>query len=131
SRSWASAHTDQGRRKRASLGTLRFFFCEFEAAQGWNGHVSGTLVIVAKCRRLGGSLAAGFQPAKKDSRFSTSCSASLLNATYWHLLRAVSFTKNLKFTEKVRLKCLKTAVKNGAEREVRDLWLESRGEGTA
>jgi len=34
-------------------------------------------------------------------------------------------------TETARLKCLKTAVKNGAEREVRDLWLESRGEGTA
>jgi hypothetical protein len=37
----------------------------------------------------------------------------------------------IKPIETVRLKCLKTAVKNGAEREVRDLWLESRGEGTA
>jgi len=37
----------------------------------------------------------------------------------------------IKPTETARLKCLKTAVKNGAEREVRDLWLESRGEGTA
>jgi hypothetical protein len=37
----------------------------------------------------------------------------------------------VKPTETARLKCLKTAVKNGAEREVRDLWLESRGEGTA
>jgi len=34
-------------------------------------------------------------------------------------------------TETARLRCIKTAVKNGAEREVRDLWLESRGEGTA
>jgi len=34
-------------------------------------------------------------------------------------------------TEKARLRCLKTAVKNGAEREVRDPRLESRGEGTA
>ena len=34
-------------------------------------------------------------------------------------------------TETARLRSLKTAVKNGAEREVRDLWLESRDEGTA
>jgi len=34
-------------------------------------------------------------------------------------------------TETARLKCLKTAVKNGAEQEVQDLRLESRGEGTA
>ncbi|WP_034790604.1 hypothetical protein [Ewingella americana] len=37
----------------------------------------------------------------------------------------------IKPTETARFKCFKTAVKNGAEREVRDLWLESRGEGTA
>jgi len=63
SKPWASAHTDQGRRKRASLGTLRFYCCEIEASQGWNGRVSATTVFVAKCRRLGGSLAAGLQPA--------------------------------------------------------------------
>jgi len=32
----------------------------------------------------------GIPTRAKDSRFSTSCSASLLNATYWHLYRAVS-----------------------------------------
>jgi len=36
-----------------------------------------------------------------------------------------------KITETARSRCLKTAVKNGAEREVRDPRLESRGEGTA
>jgi Tfp pilus assembly protein PilV len=66
-----------------TLWNPAFFCCwKIEAAQGWNGRVSVAAVIVAKCRRLGGSLAAGLQPAKKDSRFSTSCSASLLNATY-------------------------------------------------
>jgi len=40
-----------------------FFCCEIEAAQGWDGRVSADIVIVAKCRRLGGSLPAGFQPA--------------------------------------------------------------------
>jgi len=45
-------------------------------------HFAAVPLFAAKCRRLGGSLAAGFQPAKKDSRFSTSCSASLLNAAY-------------------------------------------------
>jgi len=33
--------------------------------------------------------------------------------------------------ETARFKCLKTAVKNGAEQEVQDLRLESRSEGTA
>jgi hypothetical protein len=42
-----------------------------------------------------------------------------------------SIHKKLKITEKARLRSLKTALKNGAEREVRDLRLESRGEGTA
>jgi len=74
-----------------TLWNPAFFCCwKIEASQGWNGHVPAAIVFVAKCRRLGGSLAAGLQPAKKDSRFSTSCSASLLNATYWHLHRAVS-----------------------------------------
>jgi len=57
-----NAHTDQGRRKRASLGTLRFYCCEIEAAQGRNGRVSAATVFVAKCRRLGGSLSSGFEP---------------------------------------------------------------------
>ena len=39
--------------------------------------------------------------------------------------------KYKKPTETARLRSLKTAVKNGAEREVRDQRLESRGEGTA
>ena len=76
-----------------TLWNPAFFCCwKIEAAQGRNGRVSAALMIAAKCRRLGGSLAAGLQPAKKDSRFSTSCSASLLNATYWHLHRTVSVT---------------------------------------
>ena len=74
-----------------TLWNPAFFCCwKIEAAQGRNGRVPAAKMIAAKCRRLGGSLAAGFQPAKKDSRFSTSCSASLLNAAYWHLHRAVS-----------------------------------------
>jgi hypothetical protein len=74
-------------------------------------------VFAAKCRRLGGSLAAGLQPAQKAARFSTSCSASFLNAAYWHLRRTVSFNPKNKLepTEKARLKSLKTALKNGAE----------------
>jgi len=68
------------------------FFCNWkiEASQGWDGHVSVASVVATKCRRLGGALAAGFQPAYKDTRFSTSCSASFLNVAYWHLPRAVS-----------------------------------------
>jgi hypothetical protein len=74
-----------------TLWNPAFFCCwRIEASQGQNGHVSAAPLFAAKCRRLGGSLAAGFQPAKKDSRFSTSCSASLLNAAYWHLYRTVS-----------------------------------------
>jgi hypothetical protein len=33
--------------------------------------------------------------------------------------------------ETARLRCLQTALKNGAEQEVQDLRLESRSEGTA
>jgi len=40
-----------------------FCCCKIEASQGWNGRVSAATVFVAKCRRLGGSLAAGLQPA--------------------------------------------------------------------
>jgi len=76
--------------KRNPLESCVFLLLEYRGCAGWDGRVSAATLFVAKCRRLGGSLAAGFQPAKKDSRFSTSCSASLLNATYWHLHRAVS-----------------------------------------
>lgn len=93
----------------------------------------GASVHTAKSRRLGDSLAAGLQPAQTAARFSTSCSASFLNAAYWHSHRTVPFNSQNKseITEKARLRSLKTALKNGAEREVRDLRLESRGEGTA
>jgi len=33
------------------------------AVARWNGRVSAATVLAAKCRRLGGSLAAGLQPA--------------------------------------------------------------------
>jgi len=39
-----------------------FYCCEIEASQGWDGRVSATTEIVAKCRRLGGSLSSGFEP---------------------------------------------------------------------
>jgi len=137
-------------RRRVSARPLdtRAFCCwKIEAAQGWNGRVSATFVIAAKCRRLGGSLATGLQPAQKNARFSTSCSASFLNAAYWLLNRTVSVSfgfalllplargrlggSKAKITETARSRCLKTAVKNGAEQEVQDLRLESRSEGTA
>jgi len=43
-----------------TLWNPAFFYCwGIEAAQGWGGRVSGTLVIVAKCRHLGVSLSSG------------------------------------------------------------------------
>jgi len=44
-RSWASAHTDQGRRKRASPGPLRFLNCALSLNR--DGRVSVTTVIAA------------------------------------------------------------------------------------
>ena len=81
SRSWASAHTDQGRRKRASLGTLRFFCCEIEAAQGRNGRVPMAMVLVAKCRRLGGSLSSGFEPLVSNHSLGVTSERDLLAFT--------------------------------------------------
>ncbi|MGP9435933.1 hypothetical protein ACT3RR_10915 [Ewingella sp. AOP8-B2-18] len=53
-----------------TLWNPAFFCCwEIEAAQGWDGRVSVAAAIVANCRRLGGSLAAGFQPAQKTRGF--------------------------------------------------------------
>ena len=40
-----------------------FCCCKIEASQGWDGHVSAASMFATKCRRLGGALAAGFQPA--------------------------------------------------------------------
>ncbi|WP_210435877.1 hypothetical protein, partial [Ewingella americana] len=46
-----------------TLWNPAFFCCwKIEAAQGWGGRVSATTAIVAKCRRLGGSLSSGFEP---------------------------------------------------------------------
>ncbi|MES4612739.1 hypothetical protein V2154_09175 [Ewingella sp. CoE-038-23] len=53
-----------------TLWNPAFFCCwEIEAAQGWDGRVSVAAAIVANCRRLGGSLAAGLQPAQKTRGF--------------------------------------------------------------
>jgi hypothetical protein len=47
------------------------FFCcwQIEAAQGRDGRVSVATVFAAKCRRLGDSLAAGYNPRKKTRGF--------------------------------------------------------------
>src|SRR5471030_2963518 len=50
----------QRRFKRTSFGTLRFFNCALSLNR--NGRVSGISVTAAKCRRLGGAFAAGFEP---------------------------------------------------------------------
>jgi hypothetical protein len=79
--------------------------------------VIAALLITKECRRLGDSLAAGLQPAQNAARFSPSCSVSFLNAAYRHSQRTVSFNSQNKseITEKARLRCLKTALKNDAE----------------
>jgi len=63
----------QGRRKRASLGTLRFFNCALSLNR--DGRVPVTAVIAAKCRRVA-------VPSLRVSshRSRTACSAPFLNA---------------------------------------------------
>jgi len=50
----------QRRFKRTSFGILRFFNCALSLNR--DGRVSGISVTAAKCRRLGGTFAAGFEP---------------------------------------------------------------------
>ncbi|KAA8729744.1 hypothetical protein [Ewingella americana] len=46
-----------------TLWNPAFFYCwGIEAAQGWGGRVSGISFHTAKCHRLGGAFAAGFEP---------------------------------------------------------------------
>src|SRR5471030_2410483 len=76
SRSWASAHTDQGRRKRASPGPLRFL----NSALPLVG-----MDVFQALRFTPQNVAADAVPSLRDSslRSRTSCSAPFLNAVYW------------------------------------------------
>ncbi|STQ44718.1 Uncharacterised protein [Ewingella americana] len=142
-----------------TLWNPAFFCCwKIEAAQGWNGRVSVAAVIVAKCRRLGGSRISGFEPLVSNHSFGVTSERDLLAFTpcrfrwffgfapsplrgegreeEWFkiVLSAANLTpalslkrrgSKIKPTGKAQLKCLKTAVKNGAERMVRDQRLEA------
>jgi len=65
-----------------TLWNPAFFCCwKIEAAQGWNGRVSVAAVIVAKCRRLGGSRISGFEPLVSNHSFGVTSERDLLAFT--------------------------------------------------
>ncbi len=125
-----AAHTGPKGFKRNPLESCVFCCWKIEASQGRNGHVSAATVLVAKCRRLGGSRISGFEPLVSNRSFGVTSERDLLAFQPCRFSGRLGGSK-AKLTETARFRCLKTALKNGAEQEVQDLRLESRSEGTA